>query len=359
MLAEVPDGRSPAALGGGLRRLARLQARADARRAAWLAEAERTDAAKKEGFRSITEWLAAVSGEPVAVCRSQVAVAEALERMPETSQAFAAGEVSECRVKVLAQAQQLAPEQFARDEAALVAQVAGASSQEVPQVLAAWKRNSDPQAAEEEAERLQRMRALHVSKHWSGLVQVNGDLDPAGGLVVLEALRGLSERANLDPDDTRTPAQARADALVEICQRFLQDDGTGRRHPTGVLVTIPWNTLSAGKGIVDTAAGPIGGRTTRRLTCDATVSRVLLDPASVPIELGRATRVIPDRLRRLLELRDRHCTHPGCHLPARWCEAHHITHWADGGPTNLTNLQLLCSHHHTATHQHHPYPQRE
>ncbi len=68
-----------------------------------------------------------------------------------------------------------------------------------------------------------------------------------------------------------------------------------------MLVTIPWDTLQTGHGVVDTEAGPISAETARRLTCDATISRVLLDPESVPIEMGRATRVVPDRLRRLLE----------------------------------------------------------
>jgi hypothetical protein len=126
-----------------------------------------------------------------------------------------------------------------------------------------------------------------------------------------------------------------------------------------VLVTIPWNTLQSGKGLVDTEAGPIGGNTVRRLACDATISRVLLDPQSVPVEMGRATRVIPQRLRRLLEQRDQGCTHPGCHIPARWCDAHHIQHWAEGGKTEISNLRLLCRVHHTDTHNHQPYPQRE
>ena len=30
--------------------------------------------------------------------------------------------------------------------------------------------------------------------------------------------------------------------------------------------------------------------------------------------------------------------------------AHHITHWADGGPTALGNLVLLCGHHHRLIH---------
>ena len=81
--------------------------------------------------------------------------------------------------------------------------------------------------------------------------------------MVLAALRSLSEPANLDPADTRTPAQARADALVEICQPSTAT-ATGRERAPGrqLTVTIPWNTLAAGQGIVDTEAGPISGNRT-------------------------------------------------------------------------------------------------
>ncbi|MBN2114339.1 MAG: hypothetical protein JW785_09455, partial [Acidimicrobiia bacterium] len=46
--------------------------------------AEKRDLARKQGYPSTTEWLMALSGEPAGACRSKVAVAEALERMPET-----------------------------------------------------------------------------------------------------------------------------------------------------------------------------------------------------------------------------------------------------------------------------------
>jgi len=349
VLAAGPKGLTPAGLADGLRRIAELTARADACRAEYIAEAERVGAARAQGFPSTTAWLAAISGEPVPTCRSQVAVASALEEMPATRKAFAAGDLPESRVKALAQAQALCPEQFARSEAALVARVAAASSQQVPKVLAEWKRQADPQAAAAEAERLHELRALHLSEDWSGMLALHGLLDPESGLIVRHALEALTDPANLDPADSRTPAQARADALVEVCRRYLQGGNGSRRHPR-VLVTIPWGTLQDGNGIVDTELGPIPAETARRLACDATISRVLLDPQSVPIEMGRATRVIPDQLRRLLEQRDPHCTHPGCHIPARWCEAHHIIHWADGGKTDLSNLRLLCSRHHTTAH---------
>ena len=95
------------------------------------------------------------------------------------------------------------------------------------------------------------------------------------------------------------PPKPRADALVEVCRRYTRaDEKKGRRRPAQVLVTIPWNTLETGEGIVDTEAGPISAGTARRLCCDATVSRVLLDPESVPVEMGRATRIVPPALRR-------------------------------------------------------------
>ena len=41
---------------------------------------------------------------------------------------------------------------------------------------------------------------------------------------------------------------------------------------------------------------------------------------------------------------------PGCHHE-RFLDAHHVQHWADGGETKLTNLLLLCRHHHRLVHE--------
>jgi hypothetical protein len=266
--------------------------------------------------------------------------------------------VSECRVRLLAQAQALAPEQFAQDEARLVAEAATASSKQLPQVLAAWKRHADLPAAEAEAERLHTLRALHVSADWSGMVRLSGMLDPESGGVILAAVRSLAEPAALDPQETRTPAQRQADALVEICRRHLDGNpgcGSSRPHLT---ITIPWNILQQGSGVVDTEAGPIPAETARRLACDATISRIILHQDGSPVEAGDARRIIPQPLRRALDLRDQGCTHPGCDMPVRWCDAHHITHWAQGGNTVMSNLRLLCRTHHSRQHEH-DYPRRQ
>ncbi|WP_370453079.1 HNH endonuclease signature motif containing protein [Micromonospora sp. A202] len=67
--------------------------------------------------------------------------------------------------------------------------------------------------------------------------------------------------------------------------------------------------------------------------------------------MGRQRRLVSGPLRRALVLRDRGCAFPGCDRPPRWCDAHHIHHWADGGSTSLTNPVLLCAHHHRHVHR--------
>ena len=73
--------------------------------------------------------------------------------------------------------------------------------------------------------------------------------------------------------------------------------------------------------------------------------------ASEPLDVGRASRTVSPAQRRALTIRDRGCVFPGCDRPPGWCDGHHIVHWADGGPTDLANLALLCHHHHKAIHE--------
>jgi len=67
------------------------------------------------------------------------------------------------------------------------------------------------------------------------------------------------------------------------------------------------------------------------------------------VEVGARTRTIPPALRRALHQRDRGCRFPGCGLP--FGQGHHIRHWAEGGPTTLSNLAMLCRRHHRAVHE--------
>jgi hypothetical protein len=93
----------------------------------------------------------------------------------------------------------------------------------------------------------------------------------------------------------------------------------------------------------------VSAGTSQRVACDA--SRVVIqhDAEGNVTETGARTRTIPPWLRRLLRARDRTCRFPGC--GGRFAEGHHVRHWAQGGPTRLSNLVLLCRRHHRAVHE--------
>ena len=97
--------------------------------------------------------------------------------------------------------------------------------------------------------------------------------------------------------------------------------------------------------------GTISAAEARIHACDCQLIPAVLGSKSEPLDLGRRHRLSTTPLRPALYLRDRGCAFPGCHRPPRHCQGHHIHHWADGGPTELANLVLLCAHHHRLLHR--------
>jgi len=74
-------------------------------------------------------------------------------------------------------------------------------------------------------------------------------------------------------------------------------------------------------------------------------------PASPSTSGGAAGSSSPTAQRSALTVRDRGCVFPDCARPLSWCDAHHLCHWLDGGPTDLANLALVCRAHHRAVHE--------
>ena len=169
--------------------------------------------------------------------------------------------------------------------------------------------------------------------------------------------------------------QSHRDALMAEWKRDREhSDGTGAEHPpmpTTVeaflrLVETGWDVeagrrphgqhttvvvhLDLTERIGALHLGPLLADADRRyLTCDATCE-VWFERDGQPIGAGRSTRTISRRLRRALEHRHRSCAVPGCGA-TRGLHAHHIRHWEDGGPTELSNLVLLCPYHHRQHHR--------
>ena len=188
-----------------------------------------------------------------------------------------------------------------------------------------------------------------------GGYELPGWLDREAAEIVRAALSPLAApRPVRDTEiDLRTAAQRDADALVELAHRAL---GAGDLPTEGgerpqVVVTVSLAVLRGRIGSASLAlGGPINADVARRIACDAQVIPMVLGARGEPLDVGRASHTIPTAIRRAVIVRDRGCAFPGCSVPARWCEIHHIVHWADDGPTSVGNCVALCGRHHRLLH---------
>jgi len=192
---------------------------------------------------------------------------------------------------------------------------------------------------------------LHCSRTFANRTVLSADLGDVAAETVMTALHAYTDPP--DGDEPQPISQRNAAALVRICEVALAHPGDQPRPTAHVVAVLDWSTLTGGRpGRSDGAfTGPIHPDDIRKLLCDCTVSRVVTGPRSEVLDVGRARRTVPPPMRRALLVRDDGCRFPGCNRPPGWCDAHHIVHVCDGGPTALDNLVLLCDRHHHVVHE--------
>ena len=312
------------------------------------------------GFRSCAAWLSWRIGLDLGAARERVRVARALGTLPLLAEALARGELSYAKVRAITRV--ATPETQER----LLGVGRAGTAAHVERIVRGW-RCVDRKAEARETAHQHASRALHVHQDEDGTVVLRGRLEPEVGALLLRALaaaretlyqRGRGEGAATglaDPiADRPTMAQQQADALAllaEIALHHELDPGApGERYQVVVHVdaTVLADPDQPGQSVLED--GPrVPAETSRRLACDA--SRVVMrhDEDGRTIEVGARTRTIPPALRRALHHRDQGCRFPGCGLP--FGQGHHVRHWAQGGPTTLSNLAVLCRRHHRAVHE--------
>lgn len=328
----------------------------EAERARRLAELERRSVHAFDGHLSAASWLAHRHRLPRSTAAARMRVARALEAMPRTNEALSNGDMSTSAVEELVRARERREDAFGAAEDTLVDAARSLSFVKLRTVLAYWRDAVDPMLAEREEDERFARRHLHVSPTMHGMVRVDGDLDAETGQALIVALRAVQDAwVRGGQDESRTPAQRRADALGEVCRAWLAsaDRPTIGGERPNVVVHVDLRSLrgAAGHRSELEDVGAITPSTARRIACDATITRVVAAGAPAPLDVGRRTKVVPSPLRRAVAVRDGGCRSPGCERPPGWCDAHHIRHWADGGPTALNNLVLLCRPHHRMIHR--------
>jgi 5-methylcytosine-specific restriction endonuclease McrA len=343
--------------------IAELSAHLDAATARLLALIREFDARGgwNTGFRSCAAWLSWRVGLDPGAARERVRVARAIGTLPLLAQALACGDLSYAKVRALSRV--ATPE----TEERLLAFGRAGTAAHVERLVRGWRRVDRLAEAREAAQR-HASRALQVYKDEDGMVVLRGRLEPELGALLLQALTAAREtlyqrarradgaaagRGDVSAE-TPTMAQQQADALALLAESALHqglDPGApGERYQVVVHVDAPVlaDPGQPGQSVLEDGAG-VSAETSRRLACDA--SRVVMrhDEDGRVVEIGARTRTIPPALRRALRHRDRGCGFPGCGV--RFGQGHHLRHWAQGGPTTLSNLTLLCPRHHRAVHE--------
>jgi Domain of unknown function (DUF222) len=368
-------GLGPEQCGDLLASVVALESRLAALRLRLVTAAELAGTAEHVGAPNTAAWLRANTRTDRATAGRAVKLAKSLDgEFALTGDALAAGRVSEEQARVIVRAVAALPSSVGtadrrQGEAHLIEQAAMFD----PVELARLGRRLLEVIAPEEADRLlgeqlkreearAGRRELFIRPDGQGGARLSGRLDAEGAAMLDAALDPLARPRPSDEEgpDPRTLGQRNADALVELARRALAGQccaGGGLPETGGeaatVLVTLSLDALRTGLGAGLLPTGDvISAAAARRWACDAKLIPAVLDGESMPLDLGRARRLFTPAQRRALALRDGDgCAFPGCDRPGSWCDAHHLRHWADGGPTDLSNGVLLCGWHHQVIHR--------
>lgn len=368
--------RPDAELVSGVEELQQLKARAAALEAELLAELDAREVPKRQlAWGSTADWFTHLAGTTRGQGRRTVAHAKLLvDERSATLKALHQGTVSPDQAGVIVDAIDRLPQARhvrRHGEQVLLEEAGRLNATDLHHAGRHLARVVDPDREEREAEKAlaREDRAAHlgrfltISTDGRGGVRIRGAGTVEDAATLRAALLPLTKPVpTVDPTtcaeapDPRDHGARMWDALVGIAQHALDTDAAPASHGARprIAVTISAATLHdptrpTGVGITEDGL-EVTSSAVRRMACDADLIRVLLDPDSCVLDVGRTHRLVTPAIWTALVARDTHCAFPGCTRPPVMGHAHHIRHWADGGTTSLDNLVLLCGHHHRTLH---------
>ena len=280
--------------------------------------------------------------------KSELETAQQLEQLPKTREGFQSGEISPDNARIIAGAAQ----RGSIDEQELAEIAKTQAPDKFAGTVRRHERDRSPDDGEARLKRQRSRRYARIKKDLDdGMMVLYGRFDPVTGARIETALAAKMRelwRAE-DPGERISPGQRMADALEQLITGPRQGKDKGRAQDVKLLLIADYNTLNNQIEKARLGDGtPIPASELRRLACDAQILPAVFAGRSQPMDLGQSRRTANGAQRAALTARDRHCV--GCGAKAAWCQAHHIIHWAHGGPTSLDNMVLLCSRCHHKVH---------
>lgn len=350
---SLAGGIDDAALAGSVEALQATEARVTGEKLRRIAELDARKAHRGKAM-STADWLAGRLGLSRGEAKAQTEAATALERLPRTADRLRRGElgVGQARqaARGLADLDRLADagEDIPADAAArlddhVATHGPGTTTGALRRSIDEYLHSHTPDALAERERRAHTNRRLWVGPAGpDGTAPIEGRLDMLGRAAVIAALDALTRPTG--PEDTRTYAQRRHDALVTLAQRSLDagDLPTVAAQRPHIILTASRDGLDGRPGadpcLLD-GHGPVSSATARMVACDGHVTEVVVDERGRPlkvVENGKPTL----KQRRAVIARDGGCI--GCGAPASRCQLHHIRWRRNKGATVVENLVLVC-----------------
>lgn len=355
--------------------LQRLRSRIRAVEAPLLAEIDGRDIARRRlGWGSTVDWYTHLAGVRRGQGKQIVDHArELVTDHPATLEALGSGTISPEQADVVLDAVDRLPgDEELRDqtEGALLGEATRLTATELARHARDVIVIVDPEstAREREAQLAREDRVAHqrrflsISDDGAGGIRIKGRGSVEDGAVLRAALLPLTAPVpETNPTTCRQLPDPRDygvrlwDALVALAQHGLDSDLPPESHGARprVTVTTDLETLRgelAARGLTEDGL-ELAPSVVRRLACDADIIPMTLGTAGEVLDVGRTHRLVTAALWRALVQRDRHCAFPGCTRPPVMGHAHHVVPWFEGGETSLSNLVLMCGHHHRTIHQ--------
>ncbi|WP_426573427.1 HNH endonuclease [Aquihabitans sp. McL0605] len=289
--------------------------------------------------------------------------------MPHVSAAARAGRVPLSHLHLLARARRdEVAEVFDRDEAQLVAEAEARTADSLSAWLRAWRYGAleelgrnEPDSPPDHASEADTAR---IVTGFAGRGLVTIDLSAVSLAMWVEAIEARIEtwrRAGALTEDTRTWEELVAAALDDLIADGSASSRRGQARPLLIVLAklgelfdradIPAEQREAWTARI-VGGGPIGQAALRELMEQADLQLVVTDDDGEPLYVGRARRLATAAMLVALIARSGGtCEFPGCHARHHRSHAHHISWWRHGGPTDISNLALLCPHHHRLVHR--------
>ena len=302
-------------------------------------EGELAEALAERARRSTPRAASAVLRERVLEAAgrasSDVKLAVSLsEKFPATLEALAAGEITSGHARVI---DRVAGKPDYHSEEVILGAAKEAPADLLSRYALRWERAEVRDYTKYEQQRQDRQASM--TQEPDGSWKFFAHVDYMAGRRASMAFAKMVEafRREEKPDSKITYLQRNADAFVQLFTR----DGPQRTAPASLLIISEYDTSTGELGQPRLDDGqPVPPEELERLLANADVYTAFADADGQPLWLGRSQRSASLAQRIVLAARDGGCI--GCKAPSERCEAHHIQHWQDDGPTDIPNLAQLC-----------------